>query len=515
MKAPTTTTRHLFQTALCAALALACAGWTNAAEVAVIEVRREINKGLERYINRALTDAENKADIILFDMNTPGGRVDVMGDIINHIYNLDIPSIAFVHVEAISAGAVIALAADQIAMAPGGTIGDAAPVSSSGEELGEKIVSFIRGKIRATAERNGRNPDIAEAMVDKKKILARIDNNSVEALMPSELRELKDEGRAVEIICHEGELLTLTTEDALRLGFIELEAESFQEILNAYTIGYVNGSPRIIANEQIPSLESELTDPQPLENADIAVIKPNLAEKLAIGITGSMLGTLLLSLGMVGLLFEFRTPGFGVPGILGLLCVAAFFGGHIVADVTTGFGLLMFLAGLILLAVEAFVIPGFGVAGITGLALTFGGLFFTFARSSPTLGDAVGAIGLSFALTAALVVAIGFTLPKTQAWNRLILTAEQASEQGYQAPRAELSDLIGRSGIALTTLRPAGAAEIDGKRVNVVTNSEYIAKGEPIAVEMVEGVRVVVRAAPPTANPTAPPTASAAEDSDA
>lgn len=481
--------------ALCAGLLLTYAGWADAASVAVIEVRREINKGLERYINRALTEAENRADLILFDINTPGGRIDVMSDIINHIYNLEIPSIAFVHVEAISAGAVIALAADQIAMAPGGTIGDAAPVSAAGEEMGEKIISFIRGKIRATAERNGRNPDIAEAMVDKKKVLARVDEDSIQALMPSEVSELKGNGQKVEVICPEGELLTLTTSEALDLGFIELKAESFAEILNAYTIGRVDDRLRVVANQELGNLASPLDDPEPLANAEIMLFKPNVVEKMAMAITGSMLGTLLLSLGMVGLLFEFRTPGFGVPGILGLLCVAAFFGGHIVADVTTGFGLLMFIAGLALLALEAFVIPGFGVAGIAGLALTFGGLFFTFARSAPTLGDAMGSIGLAFVLTIGLVIVIGFTLPKTQAWNRLILSTEQSSADGYQSARPDLAELIGRSGVALTTLRPAGAAEIGGKRVDVVSNSEFISKGEPLTVEMVEGARVVVRPA--------------------
>ena len=318
---------NMLRLALCAALTLACAGWADAASVAVIEVRREINKGLERYINRALNEAENKADVILFDINTPGGRVDVMSDIIYHIYELETPAIAFVHVEAISAGAVIALAADQIAMAPGGTIGDAAPVSAAGDELGEKVISFIRGKIRATAERNGRNPDIAEAMVDKKKVLARVDGESIQALMPSEVSDLKGDGRSVEIICPEGELLTLTTSEAMDLGFIELKAESFSEILNAYTIGRIDNQRRIVANQDIGKLESPLDDPDPLANAELLLLKPNVAEKLAMAITGSMLGSLLLTLGMVGLIFEFRSPGFGIPGILGLLCVLAFSAG--------------------------------------------------------------------------------------------------------------------------------------------------------------------------------------------
>ena len=172
------------------------------------------------------------------------------------------------------------------------------------------------------------------------------------------------------------------------------------------------------------------------------------------------------------------------------------FGGHILADVTAGFGLLMFLVGIALLAVEAFVIPGFGIAGIGGIALTFGGLFFTFARSAATLGDAMGSIALAFAMTIGLVIVIGITLPKTQAWNRLILSTEQSSAEGYRSARPELAELIGRSGVALTTLRPAGAAQIEGARIDVVSNSEFISKGEPLTVEAVEGARVVVRAAP-------------------
>ena len=465
------------------------------ATVAVIEIRSEISKGLERYIGRALEEAEASADVVVFDMHTPGGRVDVMGDVVNHIFESSLPTITHVRTEAISAGAIIALASDQIAMAPGSTIGDAAPVDQSGAELGEKAVSYIRGKIRATAERNGRNPDIAEAMVDKKKVLVESDGGA-EALTPAEHAERREAGEQFTILSPDGELLTLTTDEAMGLGFVEQRAEDLTELLSAYDLVEIAGERTVMTPVQLTAAEADGVDVRVVEGlADAEVLRLNrsLGENLAITVTSSILGSLLLSIGMLGIFIEFRTPGFGVPGVLGLACVALFFGGHMIADVTASVGLFLFVGGLLLLALEAFVIPGFGIAGLLGIALSLGGLFFTFAGAAPTFGDAMASFSIAMLTAVGLAIAVGFTLPKTRAWNRLVLSTSQSSVSGYQAPRAELGGLVGQAGVALTMLRPAGAANIGGTRVDVVSDSEYVAKNTPVEVVHVEGGRVVVR----------------------
>ena len=239
---------------------LAAASWVTApavaATVAVIEIRSEITKGLERYIGRALAEAEASADAVVFDMHTPGGRVDVMGDVVNHIFESDLPTITHVRTEAISAGALIALATDQIVMAGGSAIGDAAPVDQSGAELGEKVISYMRGKVRATAERNGRNPDIAEAMVDKSKTLV-LSDGEAEALTRAELAQRREAGKEVTVLSPRGELLTLTTDEALDLGFVELKADSLDDLLAAYTLVEVDGARAIMTAEQLARAPGE------------------------------------------------------------------------------------------------------------------------------------------------------------------------------------------------------------------------------------------------------------------
>ncbi len=478
---------------------LAAASWVTApavaATVAVIEIRSEITKGLERYIGRALAEAEASADAVVFDMHTPGGRVDVMGDVVNHIFESDLPTITHVRTEAISAGALIALATDQIVMAGGSAIGDAAPVDQSGDELGEKVISYMRGKVRATAERNGRNPDIAEAMVDKSKTLV-LSDGEAEALTRAELAQRREAGKEVTVLSPRGELLTLTTDEALDLGFVELKADSLDDLLAAYTLVEVDGARAVMTAEQLARARDAGQEPRAIESlADASVLRlrRSVGEMLAMKVTSSVLGSLLLSVGMLGIFIEFRTPGFGVPGILGAICVALFFGGHMIADISASIGLLLFAAGLLLLALEAFVIPGFGIAGLLGIGLSLGGLFFTFAGAAPSMGHAMGSLSIAVATTIALATAAAFVLPRTSAWNRLVLRSAQESGGGYRAHDPALSALVGQTGVALTMLRPAGAVQIGGARVDVVSDSEFVAKDSTVEVVRVEGARIVVR----------------------
>jgi len=200
--------------------------------------------------------------------------------------------------------------------------------------------------------------------------------------------------------------------------------------------------------------------------------------------------------GTLGVVMELRTPGFGVPGIIGVICLAIFFGGHMVANpnINATYAALAFFVGCGLLMVEILVIPGFGFAGISGIILMIGGILFIFGRSYEP-GTSVLWLSSSFILTFALGIVLFYTLPKTSAWQKFVLTAEEKSELGYQAPPAEWNDYMGQAGRAITALRPAGTAMIGNSRVDVVTEGDFIDKDTPIKVVEVEGMRVVVRRA--------------------
>ncbi|MDA1190686.1 MAG: hypothetical protein O3A46_03265, partial [Candidatus Poribacteria bacterium] len=364
----------------------------------------------------------------------------------------------------------------------------------------EKAVSYIRGKIRATAERNGRNSDVAEAMVDKKKVLVRlkgVEGGGIELLSPAQFQSRQEAGDEFEIISHEGELLTLTTDAALDLHFVETRANTLEELLATYSIVEDADGMRVMSAAQIAaaqqSPDAKLTVIESLDGATVTRFQRSLLESLSIAVTSSMIGSLLLSLGMLGIMIEFRTPGFGIPGIIGLACIGLFFGGHMIADVGASWGLIAFLVGLGLLGLELFVIPGFGIAGISGIALMLGGLLFVFGQNAPTFTAAVSSLGLSLGVAVALMVVVAFTLPRTRAWNRLILSNEERAIDGYRSASAELVALLGVNGVALTTLRPAGTAEIDSERVDVVSEGAFIPAQTRVRVVQVEGGRVVVR----------------------
>jgi len=203
-----------------------------------------------------------------------------------------------------------------------------------------------------------------------------------------------------------------------------------------------------------------------------------------------MISALLLSLGTIGLLIELRTPGFGFPGIIGISCLALFFGGHTIATINSSYAALAFVVGLGLLMFELFVIPGFGVAGILGILLMFGGILFIFGKSyNPK--EAVLWLSISFIATFGLGVVAFYTLPRTRTWQQFVLSTVQGSE--YQAPSAELENYARKTGRAVTPLRPAGTAIIDGSRVDVVTEGNFISKDTPIKVVKVEGMKVIVQ----------------------
>lgn len=471
--------------------------------VYVINIRNEIGNGLRVYIDNGIKQAsEAEADAIIFDVHTPGGAVGAARDIIDAIQRTELPTIAYVNTEAISAGAMISLSCDQIVMRDGGAIGDSAPVSIQGEELNEKAVSYVRGKIRATAERGGRNPDIAAAMVDKRLYLVRFTDGEIITLREEECIERKDLGEEMDIIASggpEGELLTLTTEEALEYNLADGVADSVEDLLGMYQIVEVDGERKVLTADGTAQKQMEFGDGsvkviKSLQGATQETVLITLADRFVFFVTSPLISGTLLALGTLGLFVEIRTPGFGIPGIAGLICLGLFFWGHRLLNISADYAALAFIAGVALLLVELFVIPGFGIAGIGGIVLMVGSVFFVF-RNAYKLETAV--FGLSFAiiLAFALAIALSYVLPKTRTWNYLVLSTAMDSGSGFHsAPREDFQGYVGKTGIALTPLRPAGTVRVDDARLDVVTVGDFIVRDTPVKIINVEGSKIFVEA---------------------
>ena len=497
--------RHIFSGVL---ILLAILPWlaavsSNGAVVYIINIRSEIGNGLRVYIDNGIKRAsEAEADAIIFDVNTPGGAVPATQDIIDAIQRTEIPTIAYVNTDAISAGAMISLSCDQIGMRNGGAIGDSAPVTLQGQELNEKAVSYIRGKIRATAERAGRNPDIAAAMVDKRLYLVRFRDGEIVTLREEEYIERKDLGEEMDIIAAggpEGELLTLTTEEALEYNLADAVADSVEDLLGLYQIVEVNGERKALTVEGIAQKQMEFGADnvkviKSLNGATQETVLITLADRFVFFITSPLISAGLLALGSLGLFIEIRTPGFGFPGIAGLACLGLFFWGHRLLNISADYAALAFIVGVALLLVELFVIPGFGIAGIGGIVLMLGSVFFVF-QNAYKLETAL--FGLSFAIILAFVLAIAlsYVLPKTRTWNHLVLSAAMDSGSGFHsAPREDFQGYVGKTGVALTPLRPAGTVRVDDTRLDVVTVGDFIVRDTPVKITGVEGSKIFVEA---------------------
>jgi membrane-bound serine protease (ClpP class) len=439
---------------VCAAAVLAIAPGPAAravppARVHVVPINGTIDLGLAPFVTRALDEAAAaQAAAVVLEINTLGGRVDAALLIRDALLETAVPTVAFVNKRAISAGALIALGAQTIAMTEGATIGAATPVQIGADgagAAGEKTVSYMRKEFRATAESRGRPPLIAEAMVD------------ADVVIPG--------------VSEKGKLVTLTTTEALAHQVADIRADTLGAVLRHLALG----------------------------DAELRRASINWAEQLVRFLTHPVFSGILMTIGVLGLIVELRTPGFGVPGILGLTSLGLFFGAHWLVRLAGWEELLLVAAGLSLLALELYVIPGFGVAGLVGILAIAGGLTLSLISTGATWEAALSALS-RIALSLVLALA-GFTaflrfLPRLPFGRALVLDAALARSQTATDADADERPWLQRRGTALCPLRPAGIAELDGQRVDVISQGEYIATGTPIEVTRVEGNRIVVRRAP-------------------
>jgi len=407
-----------------------------------LDVQGTIENGLAPYIARGIREANaSGAAAIYLDIDTPGGRVDAAERIADAIRASKVPVYAFVNPRAYSAGALIAIATNGIYMRNGAVLGAATPVDGQGSKMPEKYVSAMRAEFRALAEARGLDPRIAEAMVD-------------ESLGAPGLAE-------------PGQLVTLSTSEALRVGYARGEAQS----------------------------EAELLAKVGLAGASVVALEINWAEMVVRFLTSPIVSPLLLSFGILALLAEVKAGAHGLGLLVGFVSLGLFFGSSLLLGLAGMEEVILLGLGVIAVAVEVFLLPGFGVAGIVGAFLIGAAMVLAMLGNFPTGSDVVQALavlGASVVITLAVAFAWFRHLPNSRRFGGLIHQEASLSAEGYVSalPRGEL---VGRTAVASTDLRPAGVADLDGERIDVVTEGEYVSAGTSIEILRAEGYRHVVR----------------------
>lgn len=407
-----------------------------------VPVRGVVELGLAPFLERSIQEAEAAgAEAVVLDMETPGGRVDAAQRIANAIGDAGVPVYAYVNRHAFSAGALIALATDEIFMRPASVMGAATPVVG-GKKASEKMVSAMRSQMRTLAEARGLDPAVAEAMVDE---------------------DIEIPG-----VVERGKLLTLTMEEAVELGFAR-RVEDWQGLTETLELGGV-----------------------PVKTMEV-----NWAERIVRFFSNPVIAPFLLSLGFLGLIAEIKSPGLGLAGAAGLLSLSLFFGSHLIIGLAGLEDLLFFGAGVVLIAVEVFVVPGFGLFGVLGGIGVLAGLYLSLLGGFPTAPDFVqaGAV-LSSSILIILITSWALLrhLPHSSRLARsgVFLFTQGEREDGW-ASATKRPDLMGREGMALTDLRPAGTVLIGEERVDAVSESSWIEDGTEVKVVASEGYRLVVR----------------------
>ncbi|MFC2948393.1 NfeD family protein [Virgibacillus sediminis] len=424
-------------------LVLGTFGWTGTVEseegagelVYVIPIENEVERGLQAFLERATEEAvEANADHIIFEIDTPGGRVDSAGQIASMLQKLDIPTTSFIVNRALSAGSYLALNTDNIYMRPQATMGASGVITQDGNAADEKAQSAWLAAMRSAAESKGRDPQYAAAMADPD-----ID-------MP-------------EYGAPEGEYLTLGPSEAVEVGYAE---------------GVVNH-------------REALMNQLGLSGASIVETETSLAEEVARFLTNPVVIPILLSVASLGLVVELYSPGFGVAGTMGVVALVLFFYGHIVAGLAGMEAVILLVIGIAMIVAEFFVAGG--ILGLLGIGAVVGSLFM----SGYDLGHMSMSVGIAFliALIAAIILFRRIGADKG-VFRHIILKDSTATEEGYVSSANRL-ELVGKEGIAETPLRPAGTGIFEGERLDVVSEGSFIGKNEKIKVVKVEGSRIVVR----------------------
>lgn len=440
---------------LVSCLCLLCSGVAQKTNrIYVYEINDNIAKPALRKTEKAVAEAKSQhADYLLLELNTFGGELDAADKIRTLLLNAPMPTLVFINNNAASAGALISIACDSIYMAPGSSFGAASVVNEKGEIMPDKYQSYMRSLMRSTAERNGRNPDVAQAMVDP------------DIYVPN--------------ISDSGKVLTFTTEEAVSNGFCEGVADNRAAVLQAAGIDHYE-----IHEQKLSAIDKIIN----------FLVNPVVSGILIMCIVG-------------GLYFELQSPGIGFPLVIAIIGALLFFAPHYLEGLAQHWEILLFIAGVALLMLEIFVIPGFGAAGISGIVLILAALVLTMVFNvgfkfnfNPNIDSAVD-IAKSVAIVM-VSTTVGFflsiwlgkkILTAETRFGTLALKTELNTDNGFSSQDLQLQQYVGKTGRAATFMRPAGKVEIDGSLFDATSLVGLIDKGTPIEVVKFENAQLVVK----------------------
>jgi len=419
------------------------------ATVLHLKIQSEIDPRTNRYSELGLERAtEIDADYVILELDTYGGALNDADDIRTRILEFDKPIFAFINKDAASAGALISIACDSIYMAGGSSIGAATVVTQDGTAAPDKYQSYMRSIMRSTAEAKGRDPRMAEAMVDED-----IDLDS---------------------IATEGKILTLSTSEAIEYGFCEAEVKSVEEILGR------NG----------------------IDNYEIQEFSLGATEKIISLFLNPFVSGILILVIIGGIYFELQTPGVGFPILASIIAVILYFVPNYLNGLAENWEIVLFIVGVILIALEVFVIPGFGVAGVLGLICTLGSLVLVMLNNDfldfsfvPMEEIFVSTAVVLAGLMGAIVVMFfgGARLLNSNVFKRVALQDTQSKEEGYTSTFYKEKSLVGLQGKTFTRLRPSGRVEIEGTIYDAYTRGNFIEEGKEVEVISDEGTSLKVK----------------------
>lgn len=412
-----------------------------------LDIKEEIAPGIARQTSKTLEESrQQKADLVLIHMNTYGGLLDAADSIRTAILNHPIPVIVFIDNNAASAGALISIACDSIYMRKGGNIGAATVVNQEAEALPDKYQSYMRSMMRSTAEATGRDPRIAEAMVDPRVSIPGVNDS--------------------------GKVLTLTASEAIPLGYCNAMAEDVTEVLALYG----------------------------LSEYKLVRFEPSWTDKLIGWLIHPAVSGILILLMLGGLYYELQQPGIGFHLAIAVAAAVLYFAPLYIEGLAANWEILIAFLGLALLGVELFLLPGFGVAGIAGITLLIFGLFTSLLRNDGLDFSAVS--GLSIATSLAIVMSgmagalmlfllASRILSESPLFKKLVLQTEMSSQEGYRS----VSTLpeVGSRGITATLLRPSGKVRIDEMLYSASSESGYLESGMEVEVINIVGGTLIVR----------------------
>ncbi len=395
----------------------------------VINVHGEINSALVAYLEKEVQKAQdNGAEVIIIDIDTWGGFITAAEEINVILSEAEIPTIAYISKKAVSAGVMITISCDMVAMTPGAHSGAAETIPNE-----EKILSAWVGLLTAAAEESGRPVDVVRAMADKREV--------------------------IEGLSEEGQLLDITAQKAVEYGYADTVSTSYEEALSFF--GY--------------------------EGYEITIADVSTADLAARALTSSTALTILFAAGVFFMIMEVFTAGFGVFGIISIACFVLYFFGGFLAGYTEWWAIALFLLGAVFLIIE-FIIPGFGLFGIAGIVLTLLGLMF----SASSVTEFIIRGGIALLICAVTIPIMFKLFGRLKVFDKIILKHGETSDQGYIAPSKSTLNAMGKQGLTVTDLRPSGIAKIDGMRMDVLSNEGFIKKGEKIKVINTSGNRIMV-----------------------